>query len=507
MKVVRKIGEFLTRHWLMTAIMLALTALIIVLAIGANQAVWFDEAYSIRVAKENWGELWHFSAVDAHPPLYYALLKIWGLMFGYGDLALRLLSTLCLAGVVLLTIGLIKKSFNRQIALLAAPFVAFAPFLLRYGFEIRMYSLAALIAVGSTLVLMKLVEKPKRRWWIGYGILVALGMWTLNFMVLVFIAHLVWLLLRYYRSRPRPKFWRQPWIKSYLLAVLLYLPWLFNAISQYQHNVASGVETALGPIQALRAVSFAFLYQPEFSLDKFQGALLILAVSLAVFTGVKTWRLADKHERATLQLLLAIFLVPFIVLILLGLVMSRGMFVERYMAHFVFAGYALIGIFAAVCLVKYRPKWPAVISYIILLTMLVIGIGNLATAGNFNWQRMDKTESAEIAREFNCPHDTALVVDDVYYYIEIAEKLPDCASLYFWTNPSANYERGGYAPVNDIEARLLDNQITESKVVVFRASTESQNYEMPQHFVVPADYQLIRVEKFNKIAAEIYHKN
>ena len=40
--------------------------------------LWFDEIFSVHAARHTWGALWRFAAADLiHPPLFYALLKLW----------------------------------------------------------------------------------------------------------------------------------------------------------------------------------------------------------------------------------------------------------------------------------------------------------------------------------------------------------------------------------------------------------------------------------------------
>jgi mannosyltransferase len=77
------------RHFLFILIIAAILAALVSLAIGLNQSVWFDEAYSIFLAKQPVAELIRLTSIDGHPPLYYLLLKGWAAMFGFGELALR----------------------------------------------------------------------------------------------------------------------------------------------------------------------------------------------------------------------------------------------------------------------------------------------------------------------------------------------------------------------------------------------------------------------------------
>ncbi|MBC7901572.1 MAG: hypothetical protein H7070_16135, partial [Saprospiraceae bacterium] len=40
--------------------------------------LWFDEIFSVQAAGHSWDELFWFVAQDLiHPPLFYALLKVW----------------------------------------------------------------------------------------------------------------------------------------------------------------------------------------------------------------------------------------------------------------------------------------------------------------------------------------------------------------------------------------------------------------------------------------------
>src|SRR5215218_11203228 len=53
--------------------------------------LWFDEIFSVHAARHTWAGLWRFAAADLiHPPLFYALLKLWTAAGGESLLWLRL---------------------------------------------------------------------------------------------------------------------------------------------------------------------------------------------------------------------------------------------------------------------------------------------------------------------------------------------------------------------------------------------------------------------------------
>jgi len=54
--------------------------------------IWFDESYSVAIARKSFGEIWEITSNDVHPPLYYWILHIIYLIFGTNILVFRLFS-------------------------------------------------------------------------------------------------------------------------------------------------------------------------------------------------------------------------------------------------------------------------------------------------------------------------------------------------------------------------------------------------------------------------------
>ncbi|TMI84887.1 MAG: phospholipid carrier-dependent glycosyltransferase [Bacillati bacterium ANGP1] len=107
--------------------------LIVVLAIAAetrflglaDRSLWFDEAYSVSVTHGSFLQLvWSVRLFDTHPPLYYALLKGWTLLFGSGEIAVRSLSAVFGVLMVPLLYGFARRMADREVALAAAALLA-----------------------------------------------------------------------------------------------------------------------------------------------------------------------------------------------------------------------------------------------------------------------------------------------------------------------------------------------------------------------------------------------
>ena len=128
---------------------IVLLALILRL-ISLNQSLWLDEATSALVARDySWNLIFgQFLPGDFHPPLYYMLLKIWGLFFGTSEIALRSLSVV--AGVA--TVYLVYKIVN---ATTAALLLATSGLHIYFSQEVRMYQLASFFVALAVYFFVK----------------------------------------------------------------------------------------------------------------------------------------------------------------------------------------------------------------------------------------------------------------------------------------------------------------------------------------------------------------
>lgn len=182
-------------------------------ALGVGRSIWFDEGYTLIVESQPFARMMDLLKVDVHPPLYYLLLRMWISVFGSDVMALRAMSCVFCGLTVLMSMVLLRFMAGERHALLASPFVVFAPLMLRYGYEIRMYSLIPFLSVLGTYLLLRAMRKDgmrpdrrrsgrgstalrriaDRRWWIAYAIVVALGMYSQYMMAFVWMTHVLWL--------------------------------------------------------------------------------------------------------------------------------------------------------------------------------------------------------------------------------------------------------------------------------------------------------------------------
>lgn len=215
--------------------LMCLLALVLRLHRLAEPALRWDEGWSLAHASLGWGDLIHIAALDTHPPLYMALLKLWLGSAGESAFALRYLSVLLSVLAVPLAYA-VARAWSRQpwLALFAALYAAMAPLLVYYGQVARMYPLATLAVLAATYLALR-EPAPSSNWAraVALALAVAVALYSLYYTIWPLAAILLYAALTQRRQR------------GWLIAVgagaaLLYLPWLIMAGSTIMARTASG---------------------------------------------------------------------------------------------------------------------------------------------------------------------------------------------------------------------------------------------------------------------------
>ncbi len=443
--------------------------------IGMRQSIWFDEAYSILVAQQQPSEIIALTAVDTHPPLYYLLLHVWGAVFGWGELAVRSLSALALAGLVVVASILARKLFGWRASVLTAILLTMSPMLLRYGFEVRMYSIAALIGCLATLVLVYASEASGRRkiWlMLTYAVLVAVGTLTLYNLVYVWLAHVAWLL---YRHNPKKQAKRRKlyeWLGVYVSSVVMTLPWLPTLFEQMSNGALAPISEPLTLTNLLGVVTFNSMYQPVWTLGPVES---LLALAYFVAIGYLLWSgrsVFKKSKHAVVPLLY--FVVPIVVLTLVSLV--KPLYVERYLS-FIAVGYTII-IAAVLSEVWRSSSRNRLIAGSVIVFTMVFGVVELIQIGNFNFQRLQHPEVREASNfaKSRCDEPKTIVLaNDPYVATEMKYYLPESCGLTFYSP----YDSlgGGYAPIQAHAKQVKSNVPeleAETVLLAYYGETEIQ---------------------------------
>src|SRR5260370_28024515 len=112
----------------------------------ARKPFWFDEAFSVEIARMSWHDLtrllwWR----EANMSLYYVLLRGW-LHFGSNPFYIRSLSVLASVATLPAIFWLSCKFVDRRLGLIAAALLSCTAYAISYAQEARSYSLFVLLS-------------------------------------------------------------------------------------------------------------------------------------------------------------------------------------------------------------------------------------------------------------------------------------------------------------------------------------------------------------------------
>lgn len=347
----------------------------------ARKPFWFDECFSVEVARMNLGNFLHLLWWrEANMSLYYLLLRVWLRLEppkGQSEFFIRSLSVLIAVAAIPAIYWLAWQLYDRRVALIAAGLLTFNAYSVRYSQEARSYALFLLLATLSSGFLIAFLRAPTRRNRIGYVLVSILAVYAHFYAFLLLVTH--WMALRRLRSGarsfdqstqpcpPLAKQIRRVWI-TIGLAVLPLL--IFVA------------KTGAGPIRWIQRPGLRDVleFYSELAGGSNWGLLILYVVACIAAVASARRRLSGDGEtedqKGTTnwepwrsQFLLLWLLFPVALTVLLSF--ARPVFLSRYM---IFCLPPLL-IFAAAGLARLRPSW--------LLSAVLAGIWLLGSEGIF----------------------------------------------------------------------------------------------------------------------------
>src|SRR3989338_2895946 len=492
--------SLLLRNWMLLFGIAGLATFALAMSLSIGWSVWFDEGYSIMVAQRPVHELIGLTAVDAHPPLYYMYLKVWASVFGWSELSLRASSAIVGAIAVFFMLLIVRKLFSTKTALVTCFFVVAAPFLLRYDYEIRMYALVTCIGMIATWVMLRASDASihSKKWWVGYAALVAIGMYTLYMSVVIWLAHLIWLV---WRSKSENKdigrIVREPYILAYSAAAVAFLPWVPTVISQLTSSALPPYMSAMTATALMNIISMSVSYTIIWQIGAWISVGIVVALSLFIILFRDIWIVASTKYKSGLLLLLLGFIVSIVFYTLISLPPNPPRFMERYMAHTIVFMYALLGVVVALGW-RIGKHGKVGIFALVCGVLLVGGVTKLDQVGNYNFQRVQKVQAKEVRAQIGC-EQTTFVTADPYGYIDMWYDFQGCDIRSYQPIP-VTYA-GGYAPMNGSSQLISTTDDIDSRRIVFVYFDDSTDTLVPD-----ARYQKVGERSIDNTHLTIYER-
>jgi mannosyltransferase len=378
-------------------ILIAASAVLRFLFLG-RKPFWFDEAFSVEVARIDWRNFLHLLWWrEANMSLYYVLLRVW-LHFGQSEYFIRTLSVVAAVAAVPAIYWLASLLYDRRVGLIAAALLAFNAYHVRYAQEARSYALFVLLATLSSGFLIILLEKPSRRNQATYAVVSMLAVYAHFYALLLVGSH--WLAVRVWHGNPsRAAVDLPPPVpnmrRTWIMIGLAVLPLLIFV-----------AKTGAGPIHWIQRPGFRDLLKFwEHLAGSDTWPLLAVCVIGCVASVAPVGRLLFKtgqdHVTWRVQFLLIWLLFPVVLTVLLSF--ARPVFLARYL---IFCLPALI-VLTAAGLARVRNFW--LLSAALTGTLVLAGQGVLFAYGHdFDNERDGSAAASYYVLDHALPGDAIL---------------------------------------------------------------------------------------------------
>ncbi|MBM3205551.1 hypothetical protein FJZ41_01720, partial [Candidatus Shapirobacteria bacterium] len=231
--------------------------------VNLNQSLWLDETVQAITSRGTFLGIFSELQGDFHPPLYHLLMWGWTHLFGSGEIAMRLPSVFFGTAAIFMVYKIAQRIFPQKnwLWLVAALFMATAPFHIYYSQEARMYAQTTFFAALSTYFFLGLIGKEKGNR-AGYLFSTLLLFYSDYYGLLVFLAQILAALVIF--KKDFFKFLFKLW-STFLLIVVLFLPCLPLLWVQLQ----TGSQATFALPQWGRLVNLSFLKALPLTFIKF----------------------------------------------------------------------------------------------------------------------------------------------------------------------------------------------------------------------------------------------
>jgi mannosyltransferase len=369
------------------AAVVGLVARVLSLAGSWIPSYWSDEVATLRASRLSWAELVAFvEHKDAVHAAYYSLVKLWVGVFGESELATRSLSSIAVAAAAAGLVVLVASATSVRVAVVAGLIFAVLPRTTSMGIEARSFALSAAVAVWITVVLLVAARSRDWRWWVAYAALGAAGTYLFLYSVLIFAAHLVFLL---FHHRVRRVF--VPWLTAASVTVVTALPLLVVSVTQKEQIAWLADQPVVN--------AWTILVEPAFDSSWLVAAIAWCTLLVLAYR----YRAALPDAPRGMALLAAAWFVAPLMLLLTADVAIGPLYTARYLSLTVPA----IAILLALAFTM-RPR-PVV-------TWILVGVLALASAPTYIAQRgpFAKNGGSDLNQIADYVHSNAAVGDGIY---------------------------------------------------------------------------------------------
>ncbi len=297
---------------------------IIFIFLGAfHSNIWFDEEYSVALARHNFIDIWKIGGHDVHPILYYWMLKLVSLI-SEKIIILRLFSAIPIAILGILGYTHIRKDFGEKTGLIFSILTYFLPAMTIYAQEIRMYSWAILSVTILAIYAFRISKEDNIRNWVIFFLSSIFSIYIHYYGLMA--AGLINLFLLFYLVKQKRK-------KSIIVILILgiiqliaYIPWIVYLIMQLKH-VSKGFWISFKfPDTLMELISFQFWGKLSLKFAFFISLLIYIYLTYIFIKEKK-----KKKDLAPCIISIVIYLTVIFSAFIVGEILKSPILLYRYL--------------------------------------------------------------------------------------------------------------------------------------------------------------------------------
>jgi mannosyltransferase len=439
------------QFWLMPILLIALVLRVIGIE---SRNIWYDDAFSVFLSRQNLADIISGTAVDVAPPLYYFLLHYW-MKLGQDVWVLRSLSIILSVAVLIIVYIWIRDLFSYKVGLLTALLIAVSPFQIYHAHELRMYSLLALVLSGYFYFLTRIwkqYDDENKRFnylnWTGVVVCGSLALYTHNLAAFTLVApNFFFLIKRLYHKLLLHL------VLAQLIMLLLALPWLMILPAQIDGIQQAYWTLRPGLVEILQLFTTIHTNLPLPPI--LWQIALIVSLQLIIVIIIETYHVGRNDDKV---LFIAIVIVlPAILL-----------FVTSYLMQPIFLARAIIFSTLAYCaLVSYivihaRNRLVGVMVGLVIFLLSIIALPNHYSFAYF--PRSPFQTASQFLQSSTFTGDVILH-DNKFSYFPFHFYAPDLPQSYLPDKPGSQndtlaprtQEAMDIYPANDLESAVGEN--------------------------------------------------
>lgn len=250
-----------------------------------GNALHYDEAYSILLAKDSFANIWAGTARDVHPPLYYFGLRVFTLIFDFSPDSYYLYRIYSIIGYwlcLLLCAFPVRRLFCKKVSLLAILLLILMPVSLYIYANVRMYSCAMFFILGAFIYAYDVYKNNTLSAWVKISVFTLCAMYTHYYALLCGFWIFILLIVFYMRKKEADRVEKKSFFMRYIVCGLIvsvaYLPWLYNLLNQMKEVTDN--YWIIGPQLKELAFSVEFFFSPIGFTDQYGAFLKDLPVQI-----------------------------------------------------------------------------------------------------------------------------------------------------------------------------------------------------------------------------------